>query len=188
MGRADHHLFFHEVVVQAGVREAVAQLLLAVCERRDLAHVRVDHGRADARECTGREQVFDDVDLRALAVQLQVDLVAFSHMLVEPVARANEVRGPVRPCVRELVGEHARADAADVVQLVRGCLVPQPVAADLDAPVAQGLERRPARGCGLKAEDAVEAVLRVADGVQRLAGVRADVEEDLHGVRTVSLC
>jgi hypothetical protein len=186
MRRADHHLFHHDVVAEPGRGEPLPQLVLAVRERRDLAHVRIDHRRAEARELAGLEQVLDDVDLRAFAVQLEVDLVAVAHMLVQPVRRAYELRRLARTDVGELVGEHARADAADVVQLVRRRAVPQPVTADANTPVADALERRPARGCRLEAIDPVEAVLRVADGIERLALVCPDIQEDLQPAGVVA--
>jgi len=159
--RTHHHVLLEEVVREVGRRQPGAELSLAVRARRDLAHVRIDHRRADTREFPRVEQVLDDVELGALAVELQVDLVARAEAGAEPLRRAHEPGDLLRGARLELVREEAGADAARVVERLLARPVPEAEAADGHAVVAHGLEGGPARPRGFEAIDAVEAVLRV---------------------------
>jgi hypothetical protein len=78
MSRPDHHVLLHEVVREPSRSESVAKLALAMRPRRDLAHVWIDHRRPHPRELARLQQVLDDVELRALAIQLEEDLVSFA--------------------------------------------------------------------------------------------------------------
>jgi transketolase len=177
----DHDVLFERVVRQAGRAEPRDDVALTVCSRRNLSDIGIDHGRVHAGELAGIEQVLDDVKLGTLAIELQIDLVRVCQVRSKPLGRADEerrLRVPRRP---ELFGEQAGADTARVVQHQLARLAPEPEAADCHALVTNGLERRPAGGARLEAEDTVERVLRIPHREQRRADVSPDVEEDFHG-------
>jgi hypothetical protein len=93
MRRTHHDVLLEDVVRQAGRAELLDDVALAVCARRDLADVGVDHHRAYAGELSAREQVLDDVELRPLAVELEIDLVRRPQICPKPLARADEATG-----------------------------------------------------------------------------------------------
>src|SRR5262249_61771386 len=167
---------------EPGGGEPLAHLALAMRLRGNLADVRVDHDGTHAGELARLQQVLDDVDLRAFAVQLQEDLVRFAQVLANPVGRANEPCGLGFGRRPELVLEDARAEAAGVVEGKLGRPVPQAELADRDSRVRDRAESRPARTRWLEAVDAIERILRIADRAKRLAVMGADIEEDLQRV------